>query len=100
MLIKQLSYYLTFGLSCGGKKMKFDDIYPILLTGQVVKRKSNFKGFYSEWYWKVIDGKVMHKLPYLVEWEEYYFEKEDFIANDWEIVSDEELSYQLQYYNL
>ena len=48
MLIKQLSYYLTFGSSCGGKKMKFDDIYPILLTGQVVKRKSNFKGFNSE----------------------------------------------------
>lgn len=100
MLIKQLSYYLTFGWTCGGNKMNFDSIYPHLLSGQVIKRKSKFKGFYSEWYWKIINGNVMHKLPYLVEWEDYYFEKEDFNANDWEIVSEEELSFQLQYYEL
>ena len=42
----------------------------------------------------------MHKLPNLVEWEEYYFKKEDFSAQDWEVVNDEELSSSLEYMNL
>lgn len=100
MHIKQLSFYLSFGFASGGEKMTFDDIYPHLLAGKVVKRKHRSKGFDSEWYWKIIDGRVKHKLPYLVEWEDYYFEKQDFIAKDWEIVSDEELSFNLEYINL
>ena len=96
----QLNFYMTYGSIFGGNKISFDEIYPYLLTGNTIKRKAFFKGFRSEWHWKIIDGKVMHKLPNLVEWEEYYFKKEDFSAQDWEVVNDEELSSSLEYINL
>jgi hypothetical protein len=96
----QLNFYKIYGLTFGGNKFPFDEIYIYLLNNNVVKRKAFFKGFRSEWYWKIIDGKVMHKLPHLVEWQEYYFKKEDFNAEDWEVVSEEELSFNLEYMNL
>lgn len=80
--------------------MCFNEIYLYLSNGNVVKRKAFYKEFRSEWNWKIIDSKVMHKLPHLVEWEEYYFKKEDFTAEDWEVVSEEELSFNLEFMNL
>jgi hypothetical protein len=67
--------------------MTFDEIYPIILSGRTVKRKLKRNRVYSVWYFKLIDGKVQTKIPYVSEWEDYYFDTQDFIANDWQELS-------------
>jgi len=90
MLNKQWNYYLNFGFVSGGN-MTFDEIYPYLLKGHTIKRHCYHKGMESYWYFKINNGVVQYKLPYVTNWDDYYFERIDYKADNWEIVSDEEL---------
>ena len=86
---KQWNFYLNFGSVSGGK-MTFDDIYPIILSGRTVKRRLRRNRVYSVWYFKLIDGKVQVKLPFISDWEDYYFDKEDFTCDNWQELSEYE----------
>lgn len=80
---KHLISYLSYGSVSGGN-MTFDEIYPVILSGRTVKRVLRRNRVNSVWYFKLIDGKVQVKLPFVSEWEDYYFEKDDFIADNWQ----------------
>ena len=79
---KQWISYLNYGSVCGGN-MTFDEIYPIILSGRTVKRTLRRNRVHSVWYFKLIDGKVQVKLPFVSDWEDYYFGEDDFTANNW-----------------
>ena len=80
---KQWISYLNYGSVCGGN-MTFDEIYPVILSGRTVKRTLRRNRVNSVWYFKLIDGKVQVKLPFVSDWEDYYFDKDDFIADNWQ----------------
>ena len=80
---KQWISYLNYGSVCGGN-MTFDEIYPVILSGRTVKRTLRRNRVNSVWYFKLIDGKVQVKLPFISDWEDYYFEEDDFIADNWQ----------------
>ena len=97
MLNKQWNFYLNFGSASGGK-MTFDEIYRIILSGRTVKRFLHRDGLRSIWYFKLIDGCVKSKLPHISDWENYYFEKDDFTADNWEELTDYEKNILTDYY--
>ena len=80
---KQWISYLNYGSVSGGN-MTFDEIYPVILSGRTVKRTLRRNRVNSVWYFKLIDGKVQVKLPFVSDWEDYYFDKDDFIADNWQ----------------
>lgn len=79
---KQWISYLNYGSVSGGN-MTFDEIYPVILSGRTVKRTLRRNRVNSVWYFKLIDGKVQVKLPFVSDWEDYYFDEHDFTANNW-----------------
>jgi hypothetical protein len=81
--------YLNYGSVFGGN-MTFEQIYPVILAGRTVKRVFKRNRVFSVWYFKLIDGKVQVKLPFVSDWEDYYFDKDDFIADNWQELSEYE----------